>query len=163
MGHLCEKVYSIFKERTMRTLRKRMRSQDWSAKNCGGVPRTPKIKMDVVLVIWALLLGNLNPNANAGFDYHFDSKEALKAQYEVGVTEKLTRGITNTVFGWTEIARTPAEISAGIEHGAVTGFLIGVPYGIFKFGKRTVVGVYEIVTCYAPQSPIIPSLQGEVF
>ena len=98
----------------------------------------------------------------AAFDYRYDSREEVKGQYEAASTAKLTRGITNVLFGWTEIGRTPAEMSAGIEHGALTSFLVGVPHGIFRAVGRTGVGVYETVTCFAPQSPIMKDLQGDV-
>lgn len=101
-------------------------------------------------------------SAYAAFDARYDSKEDLKSQFESGTGEKLSRGLTNIIFGWTEIAHTPAQMAAGIEHGAVSSFLIGVPYGILRFGGRTLVGCYEVLTCYAPQSPIMPNLAGEV-
>ena len=99
---------------------------------------------------------------SAVFDPRYDSKEDLKGQFESSVSEKMTRGLTNVLFGWTEIAQTPEKMSAGIEHGAVTSFLLGVPYGVFRFAGRTLVGVYEIATFYAPQSPIMSNLQGEI-
>ncbi len=102
------------------------------------------------------------PGAYAVFDAQYDSKEDLGGQYEASSEQKLTRGTTNLLLGWTEIARTPAKMSAGIEHGALTSFLVGVPYGILRFAGRTAVGVYEIVTCYAPQSPIMSPLEGDV-
>ncbi len=98
----------------------------------------------------------------ASFDYRYDSKQDLKVQYESGSAKKITRGIVNTLLGWTEIVRTPIELSAGIEHGLLYSTVVGIPYGFFRFVRRTLVGVYEIATFYVPQSPILPSLEGTV-
>ncbi len=102
------------------------------------------------------------PLAGAVFDYRYDSKADLKGQYEATASEKMTRGMTNIFFGWTEIGRTPAKMSAGIEHGALSSFLLGVPYGIFRAVGRTAVGCYEAATFFAPQSPIMSNLQGDI-
>lgn len=98
---------------------------------------------------------------SAVFDARYDNKGDTQGALEPASADKMTRGVTNLLFGWAEIAQTPARMSAGIEHGAVTSFLLGVPYGILRFGAREVVGAYEIVTFYAPQSPIMRPLQGE--
>jgi putative exosortase-associated protein (TIGR04073 family) len=116
-------------------------------------------KKTALILVFGILFGS---SGYAAYDYRFDSKEDLKGQFESSAGEKLTRGLTNVLFGWMEIARTPAERAAGIEHGKVNAFLLGVPHGIMRFAGRTVVGAYEIVTCYAPQSPIMPNLPGEV-
>ncbi len=121
-----------------------------------------KIKKQAAAFLGAVLALGISTSADAAFDYRYDSKEAVKGQYESGVATKLTRGLTNVLFGWTEIGRTPANMSAGIEHGAVSSFLIGLPYGVFRAAGRTGVGVYESVTCFAPQSPIMRDLQGDV-
>jgi putative exosortase-associated protein (TIGR04073 family) len=126
----------------------------------GGLQMTIKMKRVLGLVVLALLLGSWT--AYAVYDARYDSKEDLKGQFESGTGEKLTRGVTNVLFGWMEIAQTPAKMAAGIERNAATAFLLGVPYGVVRFAKRTVVGCYEVATCYAPQSPIMPNLQGEV-
>lgn len=102
------------------------------------------------------------PSGWAAYDYRFDAKDDLHGQYESSASAKLTRGLTNVLFGWTELVRTPTAMAAGIEHNKITAFLLGVPYGIVKFGARTVVGVYEVVTFYAPQSPIMPEIRGDV-
>lgn len=78
------------------------------------------------------------------------------------MASKLTRGATNTAFGWTEIMSTPAQMAAGIEHGALYSTVFGLPYGVFRFVRRTLVGVYEVGTFYAPQSPILPEIQGSI-
>ena len=102
------------------------------------------------------------PISQAAFDYRYDSKEDIKGQYESDSATKLTRGVTNILFGWTEIGRTPAQMAAGIEHGALTSFLFGVPYGVLRAVGRTGVGAYETATFFAPQSPIMKDIQGDV-
>ncbi len=102
------------------------------------------------------------PSAHATFDYRYDSKEANTGQFESVIATKLTRGVTNILFGWTEIIRTPVQMSAGIEHGALYSTIIGIPYGVFRFVGRTLVGVYEVATFYAPQGPIMPPIQGTI-
>lgn len=97
-----------------------------------------------------------------GFDYRYDSPEGVQGQYEAGAAGKMTRGLTNAAFGWTEVASTPARMAAGIEYGAVTSFLVGLPYGVLRAAGRTMVGVYEVGTFFAPQSPIMRDLQGDV-
>lgn len=124
-----------------------------------------KIKKNTLffLAMGAVALGGLSSTPlQAAFDYRYDSKEDTSGQYEAGSAGKLTRGATNILFGWTEIARTPAQMSAGIEHGAITSFLFGVPYGVFRAVARTGVGAYEAATFFAPQSPIMKDLGGDL-
>ena len=102
------------------------------------------------------------PFADASFDYRYDSKKGTEGQFESSMATKLSRGATNTAFGWTEIMNTPVQMAAGIEHGALYSTVFGLPYGIFRFAQRTLVGVYEIATFYAPQSPIMPEIQGKI-
>ena len=83
-------------------------------------------------------------------------------QFESEISEKLSRGATNIVFGWTEVLRTPVEMGEGPQNSKFKAFAVGVPYGIFRFIGRTVVGFYEVATCYAPQPPIFAPLQGDV-
>lgn len=96
------------------------------------------------------------------YEYQVDQKIPPDGQYESGVTTKLARGVTNVLFGWTEIMRTPVRISADPRHGALYSSSVGVPLGIFRFAGRTLVGVYEMVTCLAPQPPIFEPIEGDV-
>lgn len=114
------------------------------------------------LLLFLVVLLQAPAPVQAVYDYRYDSKEDLHHQYESSAGAKMTRGITNVLFGWTEIVRTPVEMSAGIQRGKFTAILLGVPYGILRFVGRTFVGIYEVATFYAPQGPIMPSIQGEV-
>lgn len=96
----------------------------------------------------------------AGYDYKFDAPIVPAGQYEAEVSAKLTRGVVNTIYGWTEIFRTPARWVDTTEHGKISAVLIGVPYGLTRFVGRTVVGIYEILTCYAPQRPIFEDINA---
>lgn len=96
------------------------------------------------------------PAAQA-YDYPTDH-----GQFEAAMSTKLTRGITNTLYGWTEIVRTPIAIGEEPTIGLAEALAFGLPYGAFRLVKRTLVGVYEIATCYAPQSPVMDRLEGDV-
>ncbi len=98
----------------------------------------------------------------AGYEYKFDNKTNPMGEFESEITGKLTRGMVNLIYGWTEIARTPINMSQGPKKNFLKTTLIGVPYGILRAGARTVLGVYEIVTCWAPQKPIMEPIEGEV-
>ena len=97
-----------------------------------------------------------------GYDYKFDSRPVKTGQLESEISEKLSRGITNFIFGSTEAVRTPVEWGESIETGAFKTLTLGIPFGILRAGARTLVGLYEIVTCYAPQKPIMYPLEGDV-
>lgn len=115
------------------------------------------------LAIFGLLIVLLPfSQAEGGYDYKFDPKPVKIGQFESEVGDKLARGITNLVFGWTEMIRTPVEWGERTETGAFKAVTLGIPYGILRGPARTVVGLYEIVTCYAPQKPIMASIEGDV-
>ena len=113
-------------------------------------------------IIFTLVLILLCAPLFAGYDYQFDTRMNQHGQFESEIGAKLSRGITNTVFGWTEIFSTPAEWAKPVNRGIVSAVVIGIPYGIVRFVGRTVVGVYEIVTFYAPQGPIMPEFGSDV-
>ena len=98
----------------------------------------------------------------AGYDYKFDAPVSNTDQYESEVGGKLSRGINNTFFGWTELFRTPIQLADSTEHGDVYAVTVGVPLGILRLVGRTLVGVYEVVTFYAPQQPIFSDLRGDI-
>lgn len=100
--------------------------------------------------------------AAAGYDYKFDSREVTIGQFESEISSKLVRGVENTLYGWTEMFRIPAEWSGRIDRGTFQAVTLGIPYGMFRFVGRTIIGVYEITTCYAPQGPIMAPIQGDV-
>ncbi len=69
-----------------------------------------------------------------------------EATYATKAGTTLTRGAANTLFGWTELIRQPAaEVKAG--GNVVTGIAKGVGYTV----TRTVAGVAEILTFWAPK------------
>ena len=82
--------------------------------------------------------------------------------YESEMSGKLTRGAVNTLFGWTELVKTPIDMAQGPKKNFFKVFFAGVPYGVVKAAGRTGVGIFEMVTCYAPQKPILPPIQGVV-
>ena len=82
--------------------------------------------------------------------------------YESEISGKLTRGGVNTLFGWTELAKTPIDMAQGPKKNFFKVFFVGIPYGVAKAAGRTGVGVFEILTCYAPQKPILRPIEGDV-
>ena len=99
---------------------------------------------------------------HAKYEYKFDQHLYPYGQYESETATKLTRGLTNVLYGWTEIFQTPIHMSENPSSHMITGILLGVPYGILRFVGRTVVGAYEVVTCFVPQKPIFSALGGDV-
>ena len=75
--------------------------------------------------------------------------------------EKLGRGVSNTLFGWTEIPLNIHQRYAPTDTGG--SFLTGAVIGVFKGLVRTGVGVYETVTFFLPYPedyvPILPTLE----
>jgi putative exosortase-associated protein (TIGR04073 family) len=118
-------------------------------------------RFQALLLIALLLFAAVRP-AYCSYDYRMDTKLSSEGQYESGVSAKFSRGVTNIIFGWTEIMRTPVRISADPRHGGFYSALVGVPLGLVRFVGRTAVGVYEIVTCLAPQPPIFEPMEGDV-
>jgi putative exosortase-associated protein (TIGR04073 family) len=114
------------------------------------------------LCFLAFFLAAVSSSSYAGYQYRFDERMNQDGQLESEIAAKLSRGITNTIYGWTEAARTPARWADNIHRGVLQAVTIGIPYGIFRAVGRTVTGVYEIATCYAPQKPIFSDLQGDV-
>ena len=103
------------------------------------------------------------PLALAGYEYQYDSPRMVKqGQFESEVTAKLGRGVTNVLFGWTEIFRTPIRVAEPANDGIMKAIFWGIPLGIARFVGRTLVGVYEIATFYAPQEPIMAPIEGDV-
>ncbi len=114
------------------------------------------------VLLSALLLCLAGRPLQAGYDYKFDSNPQPMGQFESEIGGKLTRGTVNLLYGWTEFARTPVKMSHGPKRNFAKVFLIGVPYGILRAAGRTGLGVYEILTCYAPQRPIMEPIEGDV-
>ena len=69
------------------------------------------------------------------------------ADYPTKAVHTLARGATNTLFGWTEIIRQPAEeVKAG--GNVFTGILKGLSQGV----GRTVAGAGEVLTFWTPKN-----------
>lgn len=115
-------------------------------------------KLFVVLVMAAAVCFSGTGVCLAGYDYEYSAR----GHFEAETSEKLTRGITNASLGWMEMFHTPVHWGIQADRSAFSAFTLGFPYGIMRALGRTVVGVYEIATCYAPQGPIFYELQGEV-
>ena len=96
------------------------------------------------------------------YSYPPDQKDLNRVNFERETTEKFGRGLTNAAWGWSEIMVTPVNMSQDIRRDPVTSLLLGLPYGIVRAVGRTLVGVYEIATFYAPQKPIFNPLEGDV-
>lgn len=63
---------------------------------------------------------------------------------EYGPTRKLGRGVSNVLFGWTEIPHTIGQVNTREGNAAAGGYGVvrGVGRGFMRFG----VGIFEIVT-----------------
>lgn len=92
----------------------------------------------------------------------YDYEMTERGHFEAESAAKMTRGLTNVLFGWTEIVQTPVYWAQPIDRGPISAVFVGVPYGIVRALGRTVVGVYEVATFYAPQKPIFGEIQGDV-
>ena len=69
-----------------------------------------------------------------------------EAPYSEKAAATLARGLTNTVFGWTEVIRRPAaEAKAG---GSV---LMGIGSGVTRGVTRTLGGLGEMLTFWTPR------------
>lgn len=95
-------------------------------------------------------------------NYRYDAAPEAPGNYEAQISSKLTRGVTNVLFGWTEVVRTPVGMAQGPKKNFFKVVLVGIPYGALRAAARTAVGVYEIVTCFAPQNPIMSPIDGDV-
>ena len=103
----------------------------------------------------------LSISAYASYDYRFVKPTRHMGNFESEMSGKFERGLTNTLYGWMEIVWTPTEMINEPVHDTMDPFMIGIPYGIFRTIGRTLIGVYEVATCYAPQKPIMSEIQVE--
>lgn len=111
-------------------------------------------RLIIVATLWAVLTG--------AYRYPPGQKDINRGIFESEIAEKLTRGVTNTVWGWTEAVITPVDMAEDPHHNVVSAVFLGIHYGLVRAVGRTLVGVYEIATCYAPQKPIFKPIEGEV-
>ena len=113
-----------------------------------------------VSILSALVaLAVVMPSPNAWSVDLGNPKEFVKAMNGQGMMDKLGRGATNTLTGWMEI---PYAID--VEWTAGSNFIAASAAGLFKgliLGtQRTAVGLFEVVTFWAPvpenYAPIVP-------
>ena len=70
------------------------------------------------------------------------------ASYSSKATHTLARGAVNTLFGWTELIRQPAqEVSSG------GNLLTGLGKGLGQGLQRTAAGAGELLTFWTPKGP----------
>lgn len=89
-----------------------------------------------------------------------DPAQFVKAMDTQGMLEKLGRGASNTLLGWVEI---PHQIDVQLRASgmnAVGASAMGLAKGTVLGIRRTAVGLYEVVTFWAPvpahYAPVIP-------
>ncbi len=112
------------------------------------------------LVLWILVA--TTSGAWAGYDYKFDPQLAPYGQFESEVAGKLSRGLTNIAYGWTELAQAPIRTAEEPTDGFWKTTFVGVPKGFGRFLGRTFIGVYEVATFYVPQKPLISPIEGTI-
>ena len=96
------------------------------------------------------------------YQYPSGQTDMDRGNFEAEISGKLTRGVTNLAWGWTEVAMTPVTMGEDARHGVLSALFLGLPYGVIRAVGRTLAGVYEVSTCYAPQKPIFNPIEGEV-
>ena len=75
------------------------------------------------------------------------AKTGDDASYSAKAGNTLVRGATNTLLGWTELIRQPAdEVKSG--GNVITGLAKGVGQGV----TRTLEGAAEVLTFWVPKS-----------
>lgn len=109
----------------------------------------------VALLVTAVVTGS---SSAWGVDLG-NPKEFVKAMNGQGMMDKLGRGATNTLTGWCEIPYAiDVELNAG--SNAIAASAAGLFKGLVLGVQRTAVGVFELVTFWAPvpedYRPIIP-------
>lgn len=118
-----------------------------------------KLRFRTSILIIAVCLTAVYPSTlSAEYDYEYSAR----GNFEAEMGQKFSRGITNTFFGWMEMFHTPVHWGIQADRTVWSAVAIGIPYGVLRAVGRTMVGVYEMTTCFAPQGPIFYDLQGEV-
>jgi putative exosortase-associated protein (TIGR04073 family) len=81
---------------------------------------------------------------------------------DYGPTRKLGRGISNVLFGWSEIPTTVAKINQDEGNAAAAGY--GVVRGVGRSVLRLQAGIFEILTWPIPviRGTYFPVLENEV-
>ena len=90
-------------------------------------------------------------------------KEFVKAMNVQGSMDKLGRGASNTLTGWMEIPYRIDDEWKFSGTGFIAAATVGVAKGLVLGMTRTAVGLFEVVTFWAPvpenYGPIIPDAQ----
>jgi putative exosortase-associated protein (TIGR04073 family) len=81
---------------------------------------------------------------------------------DYGPTRKLGRGISNTVFGWSEIPHTIAQVNEREGNSAAAGY--GVVRGVGRAFARFGTGIFDIVTFPFPavRGTYYPALPSDI-
>jgi putative exosortase-associated protein (TIGR04073 family) len=84
----------------------------------------------------------------------------VQAADDIG--SKLTRGVSNTAFGWFDIGREVAIRSN--KDGLLYGVVVGIPVGVLFSAGRTLSGVIDLITFPIPtQQFVTPTLPWQDF
>lgn len=79
------------------------------------------------------------------------SQAAVAQSYQNIMSEKFVSGITNVATGVAELPKN--VILASKEKGVPYGMTIGVVSGVAHTFGRTVVGLFDVITCMIPTGP----------
>ncbi len=69
---------------------------------------------------------------------------AEKGQYPAGPIQKLERGVSNSLFGWTEIPKRIVDQTKA--SNPIKGLLLGTFHGTCRAFARTASGAMDIIT-----------------
>jgi putative exosortase-associated protein (TIGR04073 family) len=81
---------------------------------------------------------------------------------DYGPTRKLGRGVSNLLFGWSELPVTVATINEREGNSAAAGY--GVVRGVGRSFARFAVGIYEVLAWPSPahRGTYLPILPGDI-
>jgi len=85
----------------------------------------------------------------------FMAAPAMAGDYATDSGAKFTRGLANTTTGWGEIPKNIVNESR--KHDAGTGLVYGSAKGVVHTVGRTAVGVFDLVTFFAPTDEAVHS------
>jgi putative exosortase-associated protein (TIGR04073 family) len=79
-----------------------------------------------------------------------------------GPTRKLGRGLSNVLFGWSELPNEIARVNEQEGNSAAAGY--GVVRGLGRSGMRTAAGIFELLTWPIPivRGTYFPVLESDV-
>lgn len=108
--------------------------------------RIKKISIFASLALFAVIAASPSVRAEEHVCQVCSKAGKDSASYGAKAGTTLTRGAANTLFGWTELFRQPAE-----EAKSGGNVLTGIGKGIGQSVKRTLGGVGEILTFWTPK------------